>query len=104
VLLMDEPFASLDEITREEMRFLLLEVWSRAGGRRTVVFVTHSIEEAVLLADRVVVLSHRPGTIVAEIDVGLARPRTAEQEDSDDFVAHVRKVRSALRDGWRQTR
>jgi NitT/TauT family transport system ATP-binding protein len=103
VLLMDEPFAALDEITREEMRFLLLDVWARAGGERTVVFVTHSIEEAVLLADRVVVLSHRPGTIVAEIDVGRARPRTAEQEDSDDFVVHVRKVRSALRDGWRRT-
>jgi NitT/TauT family transport system ATP-binding protein len=102
VLLMDEPFAALDEITREEMRFLLLDVWSRAGGQRTVVFVTHSIEEAVLLADRVVVLSRRPGRVVAEIDVGLARPRTVEQEDSDDFVAHLRKVRSALRDGWQR--
>jgi NitT/TauT family transport system ATP-binding protein len=104
VLLMDEPFAALDEITREEMRFLLLDVWARAGGRRTVVFVTHSIEEAVLLADRVVVLSPRPGTIVAEIPVALPRPRTAAQEDSDDFVAHLRKLRSALREGWQRAR
>lgn len=100
VLLMDEPFASLDEITREEMRFLLLDVWAHAGGRRTVVFVTHAIEEAVLLADRVVVLSQRPGTIVAQIPIDLARPRTAALEDSDSFLAYARAVRTALRAGW----
>ncbi len=103
VLLMDEPFASLDEITREEMRFLLLEVWSsRAASAvpRTVLFVTHSIEEAVLLADRVVVLSGRPGKVVEEITVDLPRPRTVALEDSDAFVDHTRRVRAALRDGW----
>jgi NitT/TauT family transport system ATP-binding protein len=104
VLLMDEPFAALDEITREEMRFLLLDVWSRAGGQRTVVFVTHSIEEAVLLADRVVVLTPRPRRVAAEIAVELPRPRTAAQEDSDQFVIHLRKLRSALREGWQQDR
>jgi NitT/TauT family transport system ATP-binding protein len=104
VLLMDEPFAALDEMTRDEMRFLLLSIWE--GGRadtasrpRTVVFVTHSLEEAVLLADRVVVLSSRPGRVVDDITITLERPRSAGQEDSDLFVAHTRLVRAALRRG-----
>ena len=117
VLLMDEPFASLDEMTREEMRFLLLSIWegrsetspgppvgsgtgAKPGQRpRTVLFVTHSLEEAVLLADRVVVLSARPGRVVQDIPIGLARPRRAIQEDSDEFVEHTRRVRAALRTG-----
>ena len=112
VLLMDEPFAALDEMTREEMRFLLLSIWEgraadgtaaapRGSGRRprTVVFVTHSLEEAVLLADRVVVMSSRPGRIVDDIDIGLDRPRSAAQEDSDAFVEYTRRVRAALRSG-----
>ncbi|MFN0030074.1 MAG: ABC transporter ATP-binding protein [Acidimicrobiales bacterium] len=108
VLLMDEPFAALDEMTREEMRFLLLSIWEGRGrdlaraegpGRpRTVLFVTHSLEEAVLLADRVVVLSARPGQVVAEIPIGLDRPRRAAQEDTDEFVHFTRLVRGALRD------
>ena len=99
VLLMDEPFAALDEITRENMRFLLSRVWAEGDGaaRRTVVFVTHSIEEAVTLADRVVVLSSRPGRVVDQVRITLDRPRLAEQEDTDEFVAHVRQVRAVLR-------
>jgi NitT/TauT family transport system ATP-binding protein len=99
VLLMDEPFASLDEITREDMRFLLAEVWSEAttsGERRTVLFVTHAIEEAVILSDRVVVLSARPGRVIGEELVRLPRPRIAEMEDSEEFLQHTRAVRVAL--------
>jgi NitT/TauT family transport system ATP-binding protein len=99
-LLMDEPFAALDEITREEMRFLLADVWNGDGGAeagRTVIFVTHSIEEAVTLADRVVVLSARPGRVIDELVVDLPRPRRSEVEDSDAFVDHVRHLRHALR-------
>lgn len=109
VLLMDEPFAALDELTREEMRFLLLSVWegrARAAAPtaathrpRTVLFVTHSIEEAVLLADRVLVLSARPGRVVADLTIDLPRPRVAAQADSDEFVHHTRNVRAALRQG-----
>jgi NitT/TauT family transport system ATP-binding protein len=104
VLLMDEPFAALDEMTRDEMRYLLLSIWE--GGRaddgsrpRTVVFVTHSLEEAVLLADRVVVLSSRPGGVVDDIPITLERPRSTVLEDSDRFVEHTRMVRAALRRG-----
>ncbi len=110
VLLMDEPFASLDELTREEMRFLLLSIWEKRprpaadpstdGGRaRTVLFVTHSLEEAVLLADRVLVLSARPGRIIADLAIDLPRPRVAAQADTDEFVRHTREVRAALRLG-----
>ncbi len=73
LLLMDEPFAALDAQTRRHMQNELLSIW--ATDRRTVLFVTHDIEEAVLLGDRVVVLSGRPGRILADIDVTLARPR-----------------------------
>jgi NitT/TauT family transport system ATP-binding protein len=100
VLLMDEPFAALDELTRDEMRYLLLSVWegsgSGAAGTRTVLFVTHGIDEAVLLADRVVVLSRRPGRVVADLAVDLARPRAPGVADSDRFIEQARRVRTAL--------
>jgi NitT/TauT family transport system ATP-binding protein len=76
ILLMDEPFASLDELTRGEMALHLLDVWQRV--RITVVFVTHHIEEAVLLANRVIVMSARPGQIRREVEVDLPRPRSLE--------------------------
>ncbi len=99
ILLMDEPFAALDEITRADMRYLLLELWERAGGGTTVVFVTHSVTEAVALSDRVLVLAARPGRIVHRETIGLARPRKHVVEDSPLFHEHVTRLRHALRQG-----
>ena len=78
---MDEPFAALDEITRDTMRYQLLDVWSET--RTTVVFVTHSIAEAVVLSDRVITMAARPGRVAAVEQIKLARPRTEDMEDSD---------------------
>jgi len=94
VLLMDEPFAALDEITRSEMRFLLLKLWRETSA--TVVFVTHSIEEAVLLSDRVIVMTSSPGRVACEIAVDLARPRQQGLEDGDAFHHHTVELRHAL--------
>jgi NitT/TauT family transport system ATP-binding protein len=101
LMLMDEPFGALDEITRESMRYELLRIWeSRAPAqeRKTVVFVTHSIPEAVALSDRVVLMSERPGTVRAEIDIELPRPRTEEMERGRPFLDYVEQLRSLLRD------
>jgi NitT/TauT family transport system ATP-binding protein len=95
VMLLDEPFAALDELTRADMRHLLLRLWKH--HRSTALFVTHSVAEAVLLSDRVVVLSGRPGKIVAIETISLARPRTAEMEDTDEFDHYVRRLRALLR-------
>ena len=95
---MDEPFSALDEITRADMRYLLLDLWRQVGS--TVLFVTHSIPEAVVLSDRVVVLGSRPGRITDVIDVGLPRPRTSDSEDTDEFHEILAHVRFALKEGW----
>ena len=101
LLLMDEPFAALDEITREQMRYELLRVWSHAPGAgavaKTVLFVTHSVTEAVALADRVVVLSPRPGRIAAELTIDLPRPRRPDDERAPAFLDAVDRVRALLR-------
>jgi len=94
IALMDEPFAALDEITRAQMRYLLLELWERTGG--TVLFVTHSIPEAIILSDRVVVMAARPGRIAAIEDITLERPRHDDMEDSPAFHEHVRRLRKLL--------
>lgn len=83
ILLMDEPFASLDELTRGEMALHLLDVWERV--RTTVVFVTHHIEEAVLLSNRILVMSQRPGRVRRVIDVDLPRPRSLQTRRSPTF-------------------
>lgn len=96
LLLMDEPFGALDELSREEMRLELLRVWERE--RTSVVFVTHSIREAVLLADRVVVMNGQPGRVIAEVAINLERPRSELQEETwpyRDLVARVRGLLSA---------
>jgi NitT/TauT family transport system ATP-binding protein len=98
VLLMDEPFGALDEITRSAMRYELLRIWrSSAGEERTVVFVTHSITEAVLLSDRVVVMTPQPGRIAAIIDIELPRPREEDLETEPAFLEYARRLRSLLR-------
>ena len=97
LLLMDEPLSALDEMTREEMRYELLRLWERR--RPTVIFVTHSIPEAVVLSDRVVVLSARPGEIVDDIAIDLPRPRHQEVERSAQFLEYAYKVKDALSSG-----
>ena len=97
LLLMDEPFAALDEITREEMRHLLVRL--RELSEATVVFVTHSVDEAAFLSDRVAVMSSRPGTITHVHDVGFERPRRPELETTADFFATCTELRRSLRAG-----
>jgi NitT/TauT family transport system ATP-binding protein len=90
LLLMDEPFGALDALTREQMRIDLEALWLRT--RKTVLFVTHSIDEAVLLADRVVVMSPRPGRIEQFIDVDLPRPRGIEARQEAGFVEITQRI------------
>jgi len=101
LLLMDEPFGALDEITRSAMRYELLRIWEArpgARGRKTVLFVTHSIAEAITLSDRVVVLSARPGAVRADIDIELTRPRSQELERSRPFLDYADHLRSLLKE------
>jgi NitT/TauT family transport system ATP-binding protein len=95
LLLMDEPFGALDEMTRERMNAELMSIWQRTGT--TIVFVTHSIPEAVFLSTRVVVMSARPGRISQVIDIDLPPNRTVETRESDRYFGLVTRVREALR-------
>jgi NitT/TauT family transport system ATP-binding protein len=97
LLLMDEPFGALDEMTRERMNSEVLQVWSQTGI--TVVFVTHSIPEAVFLSSRVAVMSARPGRIIKVVDIDLPRPRTVETRESRRYFELITTVREALRGG-----
>ena len=94
LLLMDEPFGALDAMTREDMGFELLRIWRER--MKTILFVTHSISEAVLLADRVVVFTPRPGRIAKVINVKLPRPRDAEMEFSPEFREHVKEIKDLI--------
>ncbi|CAN5429047.1 ABC transporter ATP-binding protein [soil metagenome] len=95
VLLLDEPFGALDALTREDIQMLLLDLYDREGF--TSLFVTHSVDEAVLLADRVVVMSARPGRIRAVVEVNLPRPRRRELRFDADYVSLVAAVADLMR-------
>jgi NitT/TauT family transport system ATP-binding protein len=97
LLLMDEPFGALDEMTRERLNMELLRIWERAGS--TVVFVTHSISEAVFLSTRTVVMSPRPGRIAGVVEIDLPQPRTPETREQPRFFELVTEVREQLRAG-----
>ncbi|UPV73632.1 ABC transporter ATP-binding protein [Halorussus limi] len=98
VLLMDEPFGELDELTREEMGIEVRRVWREE--RKTVLFVTHSVPEAVFLADRCVVMSDHPGEIEGVFDVELPRPRDESVYGTTAFQEQVARVRTALHEGY----
>lgn len=94
ILLMDEPFSALDEFTKEKLHEDLLRIWAKTN--KTIVFVTHNIQEAVFLSNRVCVLSPHPGRLSAVIDIDLPRPRTMEIKDTQEFTSYVAKVRSSF--------
>ncbi len=96
ILLMDEPFGALDELTRERMNYELLNIWGQTNT--TVIFVTHSIPEAVFLSSRVVVMTPRPGKIEKVIPIDLPRPRTFETREQTRFFELVTEVRESLRE------
>ncbi len=97
LLLMDEPFGALDEIVRDKLNQQLLELWDRTG--KTVVFVTHSIPEAVFLSTKIVVMSPRPGRIIDVIETGLPRKRSLEIRETPEFLKIAHRVREGLKAG-----
>lgn len=94
ILLMDEPFSALDEFTREKLHIDLLKIWRKTN--KTIVFVTHNIQESVFLSDGVCVLSPHPGRLSAVVDIDLPRPRTMELKNTPEFTALVAKVRGSF--------
>jgi NitT/TauT family transport system ATP-binding protein len=94
LLLMDEPFGALDAMTRESLQGEIQRIWEET--RKTILFVTHSIDEAVLLSDRVIVLSPRPGRVSDEVRIDLARPRTAQSRSSQVFQSYALGLRRSL--------
>ncbi len=97
VLLMDEPFGALDAFTRDEMNLLIQEIWMETG--KTIAFVTHSITEAIFLADRVAVMSARPGRIAEIYDVDIPRPRSVDIQTRPEFIERVLHVKSRIEHG-----
>ncbi|MEO3475623.1 ABC transporter ATP-binding protein [Roseomonas sp. CAU 1739] len=108
ILLLDEPFGALDHQTRELMQELLLEIWEEgddsgaAGGHKTVLFVTHDIDEAIFLANRVVVMSARPGRIKADVPVPLPYPRDWTMKTTPDFAALKARLMGEIREEVRK--
>lgn len=97
ILLMDEPFSALDEFTKEKLHEDLLRIWRQTN--KTVLFVTHNIQEAVFLSDRVCVLSPHPGRLSAVVDIDLPRPRTLDMKETQHFNELVTKVRNSFEGG-----
>lgn len=97
ILLMDEPFSALDEFTKEKLYEDLLRIWRQTN--KTIIFVTHNIQEAVFLSDRICVLSPHPGRLSAIVDVDLPRPRTLDMKESAHFNKLVLKVRNSFEGG-----
>lgn len=100
VMCMDEPFAALDEFTREQMHIELLRVWERQGF--TGIFVTHNIFESAFLSDRVLIMTPRPGKVVAEVKIDLPRPREKDMIGTGAFTENVRRIRDAMGEHWTQ--
>ena len=94
MLLMDEPFGALDAMTREQMNLDLMKIW--AESKKTVLLITHSVPEAILLGDRVVVMSPRPGRIIDLIDIDLPRPRLLEASNTPEFGVYAKRIRDQL--------
>ncbi|MCZ2847813.1 ABC transporter ATP-binding protein [Modestobacter sp. VKM Ac-2978] len=94
ILMMDEPFGALDALTRDQLGMELLDIWER--DRKTVLFVTHSVPESVLLSDRVVVMTPRPGRIAEIIDIDIPRPRRLESVNTPEFGEYVLRIRRLL--------
>jgi NitT/TauT family transport system ATP-binding protein len=97
IILMDEPFGALDAFTRDEMNLLIQKLWMETG--KTIVFVTHNVSEAILLADRVVVLTPRPGRVAHVFDIDLPRPRTIEETYSPPFIEKIFEVKDTIIQG-----
>ena len=94
LLLMDEPFGALDALTRDEMALELLRLWQET--KKTIIFVTHSVEEAVLLSDRVIVMSPRPGTVSLDLPINLPRPRSGDSRYDPTFTDYCHRLRSCI--------
>jgi NitT/TauT family transport system ATP-binding protein len=97
VMLMDEPFGALDAFTRDEMNLLLLRLWGET--KKTIVFVTHNISEAIFLADRVVVMTARPGRLARIYQIELPRPRTIEMTFEPSFIEQIQDVKRTVESG-----
>jgi NitT/TauT family transport system ATP-binding protein len=95
ILLMDEPFGALDAITRDNLNNVLLDIWETT--KKTVVFVTHSISEAVYLSDRIIVMGTNPGRVIADLKVELPRPRNEDSKLVPEFYSYVKKLREMLK-------
>jgi NitT/TauT family transport system ATP-binding protein len=100
VLMMDEPFGALDAITREEMSDFLLEIWERT--KKTIVFVTHAIDEAAFLSGEVIVMASNPARIIEALPIGLAYPRSEESYAAPEFARATARLRRLLKEGHRQ--
>lgn len=96
VLLMDEPFGSLDAMTKDELNLELLEIWNET--EKTILFITHDLNEAVFLSDRVIVLSPRPGQIIDDVEIDLERPRTGDTRGTDRYVELTTELHQTFKD------